>query len=184
MSSPVPRLVAVQSLDHERAAEGLVAEYLHWVAGVASAEYGLAFDVQAMIRSDIDDKTKFYPPTGRFYLVEHAGQFVGVGGLKQLSPGVGEIQRMYVRPAVRGVGAGRLLVQRLVADARQLGYATLRLESLRALGAAHQLYRSVGFAEIEGYADNSMNAYQAPSALAAYRRSAVFMELRLPDVAS
>jgi hypothetical protein len=41
------------------------------------------------------------------------------------------------------------------------------------------LYQSVGFVEIEPYAANSMDAYQDAATLAAYRRSAVFMEARL-----
>ena len=35
--------------------------------------------------------------------------------------------------------------------------------------------------DIDPYADNSMQAYQAPQAVEAYRDSAVFMELRLDD---
>ena len=64
-------------------------------------------------------------------------------------------------------------------DARTLGYKTLRLESLKVLAAAHALYRSVGFVEIEPYSENSMKAYQSPEGLEAYRASAVFMELKL-----
>jgi len=86
---------------------------------------------------------------------------------------------MYIQPHVRGIGAGRALVQRLLRDAKELGYAKVRLESLRALAPAHTLYRSVGFVEVEAYADNSMDAYQDPAALEAYRRSAIFMELSL-----
>jgi GNAT superfamily N-acetyltransferase len=174
-----PTLVAVETAEHRAAAEELIGEYLRWVAGIAQSEYGLSFDIDAMVRSDIDDRSKFYPPAGRFYLVRFGDAYVGVGCLKQLAPGVGEVQRMYVRPHVRGVGAGRHLVEALVADARALGMHTLRLESLRALTAAHQLYRSVGFVEIDPYAANSMDAYQDTSARDAYRRSAVFMEARL-----
>ncbi|HVZ44065.1 MAG TPA: GNAT family N-acetyltransferase [Ramlibacter sp.] len=171
-------LLAVETAEHRAAAEALVAEYLRWVGHLAKSEYGLEFDIDAMVRSDIDDPAKFYPPTGRFYLVRSDGQFVGIGCLKQLSPGVGEVQRMYVRPQARGAGAGRLVVNRLLEDARALGYRTVRLESLRALQAAHRLYRSVGFVEIDPYAGNSMSGYQDTSAHAAYRASAVFMELR------
>src|SRR6185503_3167088 len=88
------------------------------------------------LRSDIEDRAKFYPPTGRFYLVRHDGRDIGVGCLKRLAQGVGEIQRMYIQPHVRGIGAGRALVQRLLRDAKELGYAKVRLESLRALAPA------------------------------------------------
>jgi GNAT superfamily N-acetyltransferase len=172
-------LVPVESPAHRDAARALVSEYLHWVGGIARSNYGLSFDIDAMVRSDIEDSSKFYPPSGRFYLVQHAASFVGVGGLKRLAPTVAEVQRMYVQPHLRGVGAGRLLVERPLQDARVLGYDTVRLESLRALGAAHSLYRSVGFVEVEPYAANSMNAYQSPETLAKYRDSAVFMEVSL-----
>jgi hypothetical protein len=54
----------------------------------------------------------------------------------------------------------------------------VRLESLKFLSAAHALYKSVGFAEITPYADNSMTKYQPLGTMDRYRSSAVFMELR------
>ena len=173
------QLQAVESDAHRHAARSLIGEYLAWVAGVAQERYGIRFDVAAMLHADLTDGSSFFPPAGRMYLVVWQGRCVGIGALKQRVPGIGELQRMYVQPAARGLGAGRLLLQRLVEDARQLGLGCLRLESLKALEAAHGLYRSVGFVDIDPYADNSMQAYQPPEALQAYRASAVFMELRL-----
>ena len=172
-------LVTVETAQQREAARVLLVEYLRWVGDIARSSYGLSFDIEAMARSDIEDRSKFYPPTGRFYLVRHDGRDVGVGCLKRLAQGVGEIQRMYIQPHVRGIGAGRALVQRLLRDARELGYTRVRLESLRALAPAHTLYRSVGFVEVEPYVDNSMDAYQDPAMLEAYRKSAIFMELSL-----
>lgn len=172
-------LVVVESADQKSWARSLIREYLDWVASIAQNSYGLSFDVEAMVSSDIEDISKFYPPTGRFYLVMHQGRAVGVGCLKTLVPGVGEVQRMYVQPQIRGLGAGRKLVERLIAEARSLGFHSLRLESLKALEAAHSLYHSVGFVDIDPYSENSMKTYQAPESLEQYRKSAVFMELTL-----
>ena len=172
-------LVPVDAPPEREAARALISEYLQWISDTALANYALSFDIDAMVRSDIEDRSKFYSPSGRFYLVQHSGGYVGVGCLKRLSPTVGEVQRMYVQPRARGIGAGRLLIEQLVKDARTLGYKTLRLESLKVLAAAHALYRSVGFVEIEPYSENSMKAYQSPEGLEAYRASAVFMELNL-----
>ena len=72
---------------------------------------------------------------------------------------------MYIQPHVRGIGAGRALVERLLRDATELGYTKVRLESLRALAPAHTLYRSVGFMEVEPYTDNSMKAEVIPGIL-------------------
>lgn len=172
-------LVPVETPAQRDAAQSLISEYLLWVADLARTKYGLNFDTQAMVYSDIHDHAKFYPPTGRFYLVEWAGASVGVGCLKRLSEGVGEIQRMYVQPHVRGMGGGRILVDQLLKDAKYLGYLRVRLESLKALNAAHKLYHSVGFSEIDPYSKNSMMAYQNADALVTYHDSAVFMEIDL-----
>ena len=172
-------LVAVNDETTRHAAESLIREYLTWINDSALQNYQLSFDVEAMIASDIEDPEKFYPPTGRFYLLRHADEFVGVGCLKRLEPTVAEIQRMYVQPKARGLGAGRLLVDRLLVDARTIGYKVVRLESLKVLSAAHSLYRSVGFREIDPYDANSMKDYQPADALDTYRSSAIFMELAL-----
>jgi hypothetical protein len=55
------------------------------------------------------------------------------------------------------------------------------LESLNFLSAAHALYKSVGFAEIIPYAENSMTKYQPRDTMDRYRSSAVFMELHLRE---
>ena len=175
----VPELHSVESEGQREAARALISEYLAWVADVARESYGLFFDAESMIQSDLEDRSKFYPPSGRFYLVQHSDVYVGVGCLKRLAPALGEIQRMYVQPPVRGVGAGRLLVHRLLEDARSLGYERVRLESLKALSAAHNLYRSVGFREIDPYSENSMTAYQPLETVGTYRDSALFMEVTL-----
>src|SRR5579862_5665869 len=103
-------LVAVDDAATQEAARRLIAEYLVWIASAAAANYGLSFDVDAMVTSDIEDRAKFYPPGGRFYLIRREGSDVGVGSLKRISASVAEIQRMYVQPHARGIGAGRLLL--------------------------------------------------------------------------
>lgn len=171
--------VAVGDARTRNAARRLLAEYLEWIGQAASSNYGLDFEIDAMVESDLADAEKFFPPWGRFYLVRHGSEFVGVGCLKRLTPTIGEVQRMYIQPRARGLGAGRLLVERLLADARAIGYTAVRLESLKVLSAAHALYRSVGFREIAPYAQNSMADYQSAEKLDTYRSSALFMELRL-----
>ena len=87
-------LLPVDDLPTRDAARRLITEYLQWIARSAADHYGLTFDVAAMVASDLDDRTKFYPPNGRFYVVRHAGEYVGVGCLKRLAPDV-------ERPALR-----------------------------------------------------------------------------------
>jgi GNAT superfamily N-acetyltransferase len=175
----MPTIIPVTTDAHRARARELIAEYLHWINASAQREYGLNFDVGAMLASDIADAGKFEPPDGRFYIVEDGQAMVGVGCLKRLNRETGEVQRMYVRPESRGQGIARLLVDTLIADARAIGYRRLRLESLKFLAAAHSLYHSAGFVDIDPYAGNSMEKYHAPDAAPAYKNSVVFMELAL-----
>jgi len=169
----------VEGVEYKQLAGALIREYLEWLNRIVQRDYGIEFDVEAMLASDLLDSDKFHPPGGRFYLVKHNGAVAGVGCLKELAEDVGEIQRMYVPPGLRGQGVGRAIVNRLIADARAIGYRRLKLESLEFLAPAHSLYRSVGFHEIDPYADNSMKSYQDAENLDKYYSITVFMEMNL-----
>jgi len=174
-----PEFQLVEDERQREQARALIAEYLNWLNERLKRDYGMEFDAAAMMQSDLADPHKFRAPDGRFYLARHAGRIAGVGCLKRLDATVGELQRMYVLPAFRGKGIGRALAQRLIEDARSIGYRKLRLESLEFLDAAHSLYRSLGFHEIASYAGNSMESYQPSEQLDRYYLITVFMEMDL-----
>jgi GNAT superfamily N-acetyltransferase len=91
---------------------------------------------------------KFSPPHGRLLLAEYEGQVAGLTCMRRIRESIGEIKRMYVRPEFRGKGIGRALLERLVDEAREIGYPRIRLDSARFMEEAHSLYRSTGFQEI------------------------------------
>ena len=64
---------------------------------------------------------------------------------------VGEVKRLYVRPAARGTGTGRRLVAAVVDAARAIGYRTLCLDTLDGMREARSLYESFGFATTTRY---------------------------------
>ena len=99
---------------------------------------------------------EYAPPKGRAFLAEVDGHLAGCVGLRPLDDGWCEMKRMYVRPAARGLGLGRLLAEHIVAEGRALGYAGMRLDTLDRLAAARAIYASMGFRETEPYYDNPL----------------------------
>lgn len=96
----------------------------------------------------------YAPPRGRLLVARTAERSVGCVALRPLEDDTAEMKRLWVRPAARGTGAGRALVQRVVAEGRALRYARLRLDTTPGMETAQSLYRSLGFTEIEPYRPN------------------------------
>ena len=63
------------------------------------------------------------------------------------------MKRLFVRPAARGQGLAKQLIARVIDEARRLGYAEIRLDTLPMMGDAQALYAAMGFADIEAYYD-------------------------------
>jgi len=131
-------------------------EYLQWANARVKQEYEIDVDIETMQEQSMRELDKFAPPDGRLLLAEQEGQVAGLACLRKIKPDVGEIKRMYVRPAFRRKGIGRALARRLISEAREIGYASVRLDSTRFMKAAHALYRSLGFREIEPYPESEI----------------------------
>ena len=111
----------------------------------------------------------YAPPSGRLLLAEEGNEVMGCVALRKIADGVGEMKRLYVRPAFRGRGLGRTLTEKLIAEAVLIGYTSMRLDTLPGkMDQAIAMYRSLGFQEIAPY-------YKNPVA------GATFMELVLSN---
>jgi ribosomal protein S18 acetylase RimI-like enzyme len=114
-------------------------------------------------------------------VVDPAGEVVGTAAVRRLEPGVTELKRMWLRPACRGRGLARVLMDRCLEEARALGGRVLRLDSEHKLAAAVRLYRRYGFEEIGDYNRNPRAELWMELALAPGSRtmaSAAVSELR------
>jgi putative acetyltransferase len=122
-------------------------------------EYAASLGFSLCFQS-FDEELKSLPgayaaPSGRLLLAHYEHQPAGCVGLRNLGNGFCEMKRLYVRPAYRGQGLGRILAERVIAEARGIGYERMRLDTIASsMKDAVALYRRMGFKEIAPYREN------------------------------
>lgn len=98
---------------------------------------------------------EYTAPQGALLLATVDGEVAGCGALRPLLgcdyANACEMKRLYVRPAFRRFGLGRLLAQALLDRGLQAGYSAMLLDTLDDMEAARGLYASLGFEEIPPY---------------------------------
>lgn len=98
---------------------------------------------------------RYGAPDGSLLLAWENDEAVGVVGLRLLDAGSAEMKRLYVRPDQRGKKIGRLLTEAIIAEAKQLGYSSIKLDTVPTMKEARKLYVELGFEVIPAYYDNS-----------------------------
>ena len=98
---------------------------------------------------------EYATPDGALLLAFVDGNLAGCGALRALRdvdyPNACEMKRLYVKPAFRRCGLGRVLAQALMDRAAESGYSTLLLDTLDDMEAARGLYKALGFEDIPPY---------------------------------
>src|SRR5947208_1869003 len=141
------RIFQAQAEEQIKAARELFLEY---AAGV-----GVDLCFQDFDRELAELPGDYAPPGGRILLaIGDEGRAVACVALHELTAGVCEMKRLYVRPSHRGSGIGRRLVREVIDAARELDYERMVLDTLPVMGEAQRLYESLGFREIEPYYEN------------------------------
>ncbi|HYK42940.1 MAG TPA: GNAT family N-acetyltransferase [Thermoanaerobaculia bacterium] len=96
----------------------------------------------------------YAPPSDRLLLAKLDAAACGCIALQAIDSATCEMKRLYVRPACRGTGIGRLLIARLLDEARAIGYRTICLDTLPSMTRAAAMYEQLGFTEIPPYRHN------------------------------
>ena len=126
---------------------GLFLEYEAWL-GLSLCFQGFEDELTTL-------PGKYAPPEGRLYLASVGEEAAGCIALRSLGGGICEMKRLYLRENARGHGLGRRLVEKVIADAREIGYRKMRLDTYPPkMGKAVSLYEAHGFRPIDAYYAN------------------------------
>ncbi len=132
-------------------------EFITWIADNFLESYqidsssNIGQTIPEYVETHFEELANLKPPEGIIYLLKEDGEIAGMGGLRKLSDKTGEIKRMFIRPAYRGRGHGKQLLNKLLEVGRELGCSSFVLETSKFMTAAQHIYRSAGFVEREEY---------------------------------
>lgn len=153
MTAPAPEITLLDIESGESVAEsiGLAREILQEYA--ASLNIDLCFqNFEAELASLPGE---YATPSGRLLLAFIDGALAGCGGFRALADcdyaNACEMKRLFVRPAFRRFGLGRVLAEALLDEARRAGYSQVLLDTLDEMESARELYASLGFVEVPPY---------------------------------
>ena len=134
----------------------LTHEYLVWTKTQMEEQFKADMDIKSMLAYSMSDLKTYMPPEGRLLLVKIDSNVVGEVFLKQIDVDTCEIKRVFVRPGYRGKRIGYHLLTNLISGARDSGYSEILLDSAKFMGHAHDLYKALGFKEIEKYSQSEV----------------------------
>ena len=158
------KIIQAETADQIEQARTLFREYESWL--------GLSLCFQNFENELAELPGAYARPDGRLLLARESDELAGCVALRKLTDTTCEMKRLFLRDAFRGKGMGRLLIEAIIGNAKEIGYERMLLDTLPPrMNDAIALYRSIGFKEIAPYYDNPVEG-------------AIFMELTIGTRAS
>lgn len=153
------KIAQAASAEEIRQIRELFEEYVAWL--------GINLCFQNFDKEVAELPGDYAPPAGRLLLAKENDEVAGCIALRSIGEEFCEMKRLYVRPQFRGRKVGLTLTEKIIAEARNIGYKRMRLDTLPGkMDQAIAMYRRLGFKNIEPYYSNPV-------------KDAAFMELEL-----
>jgi len=149
-------ITLIPAYDHPEVIRELFTEYTTMLVEGEPAFQGY-LNIQNYDKEIRDLSCKYGLPQGRLYLAYCGSEPVGCIALRMLDHKNCEMKRLYVRPQFRKQGIGRMLCDKIIADARSIGYKHMLLDTLPFLDTAVRMYREIGFYDIPQYNDSPLD---------------------------
>ena len=143
MSAPQVEITQARSEEDIASVGELFREY--------AASIGVDLEYQGFAAELASLPAPYVPPHGALIVAQVDYATAACVALRCLGAETGEMKRLFVRPAYRGLGLGQCLINAVVKAARDAGYTALRLDTLPSMAGAQALYRKLGFVEIPAY---------------------------------
>ena len=137
-------------------------EYLTWIVVEMRQRYDIDLELQMGVNireyttKFLEELSSYLPSNGIYYLMQINNSIIGMGALRKLITGIGEIKRMYIQTKYRGNGYGKELLDKLLKKGIEFGFSSFRLDTGDFMTAAHKVYRLAGFQERERYLESEV----------------------------
>ncbi len=145
----MPEFIRVNTREEYGVAAELFREY--------ALEIGIDLGFQDFEQELLELNTMYAKPQGGIILCRVEEDFVACVAIRKQADGIAELKRMYVRPEFQNLGIGRILMERAIELAKELGYEKIRLDTLDTMLPAIHLYKTYGFTEIPAYYHNPIS---------------------------
>ena len=144
----------VLAYEHTQEINALFSEYTNMLI-INDSSFQNYLDIQHYEEEINHLEKKYGMPSGRLYLAYYNGEAAGC--MKNIDKKNCEMKRLYVRPQFRGKNIGKLLVQKIITDAKEIGYSYMLLDTLPFLEKAIHIYEQFGFYTIDCYNNSPMS---------------------------
>ena len=135
--------------------KSLFSEYTDFLVN-GDSEFKKYLEIQKYDHEIENLEEKYGLPYGRLYVAYLESEFAGCIALRKLNDTQCEMKRLYVKPEFRNKGIAKILVEKIISDAKTIGYSNMLLDTLPFLTTAIEMYKKIGFYEIGRYNDSPL----------------------------